>query len=196
MASRPHIGIVIGSTRPGRFAETPAAWIANIAGRRTDSTFEIVDLRDYPMPMFQEKLPLVYAPVEDPDAERWAAKMQSFDGYIFMTAEYNHSITGALKNALDHLYTEPQRKPATFVGYGGVGGARAVEHLRNILAELHVASLKHAVHIGMVEMIGMLREGRTMADYPHLEQAAGPMLDDLVWWSAVLKAGRNASAAN
>ncbi|HYD15816.1 MAG TPA: NAD(P)H-dependent oxidoreductase, partial [Hyphomicrobium sp.] len=108
--------------------------------------------------------------------------------------EYNHSITGVLKNALDHLYSEVQRKPATFVGYGGVGGARAVEHLRNILAEMHVASLKHAVHIGMVEMIGMLREGRAITDYPHLAEATKPMLDDLVWWAATLKAGRVTTA--
>jgi NAD(P)H-dependent FMN reductase len=194
MASKPNIGIVISTTRPERFGETPTAWIADIAGRRSDASFEIVDLRDYPMPFFQEKASLAYAPVENDIARRWAARMASFDGYIFVTAEYNHSITGVLKNALDHLFTELQRKPATFVGYGGVGGARAVEHLRHILAELHVATLKHAVHIGMVELIGMFREGRTMADYPHLEQAAGPMLDDLVWWSNALKTAREADA--
>lgn len=193
MASRPNIGIVVTTTRPGRFGETPAAWIANIAARRSDASFEIVDLRDYPMPFFEEKLPLAYAPTENGIARRWAAKMASFDGYIFVTAEYNHSITGVLKNAMDHLYTELQRKPATFVGYGGVGGSRAVEHLRHILAELHVATLKHAVHVGMVEMIGMFREGRTMADYPHLEQATGPMLDDLVWWATALKTAREAA---
>lgn len=196
MASRPNIGIVIviGTTRPGRFGETPTAWIADIASRRSDASFEIVDLRDYPMPFFQEKLPLVYAPVENEVAKRWAAKMASFDGYILVTAEYNHSITGVLKNALDHLSSEVHRKPATFVAYGGAGGARAVEHLRGILAEMHVATLKHAVHIGMVELIGMLREGKTMADYPHLEQAAGPTLDDLVWWANALKTAREAGA--
>jgi NAD(P)H-dependent FMN reductase len=190
MPSKPHIAIVISTTRPGRFGETPTAWIADIAGRRNDASFEIVDLRDYPMPFFEEKLPLAYAPVENEAARRWAARMAGFDGYVFVTAEYNHSITGVLKNALDHLYGEVHRKPATFVGYGGTGGARAVEHLRNILAEMHVATLRHAVHIGMVEMIGMLREGKSMADYPHLEQAAGPMLDDLVWWAGALKAAR------
>lgn len=195
MSSRPRIGIIMSTTRPGRFGDTPTRWIADIASRRPDAEFEVVDLRDYPMPLFEEQLPLVYAPVTNPVAQRWAAKMASFDGYIFVTAEYNHSITGALKNALDHLFTEPQRKPATFVGYGGVGGARAVEHLRNILAEMHVASLKNAVHIGMIEMIGMLREGKSMADYPHLDQAAGPMLDDLVWWARALKAAREAPAA-
>ena len=194
MTTKPRIGIIVGTTRPGRFADVPTLWLADIAARRTDAEFEIVDLRDYPMPHFEEKLPLVYAPVQNPVAQRWASKMASFDGYIFITAEYNHSITGVLKNALDHLYSEVQRKPATFVGYGGVGGARAVEHLRNILAEMHVASLKHAVHIGMVEMIGMLREGRAITDYPHLAEATKPMLDDLVWWAATLKAGRVTTA--
>ncbi|MEI9899938.1 MAG: NAD(P)H-dependent oxidoreductase [Hyphomicrobium sp.] len=185
----------MSTTRPGRFGDVPTLWIYDIARRRPDAEFEIVDLRDYPMPFFEEKLPLVYAPVENPVAKQWSARMASFDGYIFVTAEYNHSITGVLKNALDHLYPEMQRKPAAFVGYGGVGGSRAVEHLRHILAELHVATLKPAVHVGLVEMIGMLREGKTMAHYPHLADAANPMLDDLVWWSNTLRAGRLQHAA-
>ncbi len=195
MPSKPKIGIVMSTTRPGRFGDVPTLWIYDIARRRPDAEFEIVDLRDYPMPFFEEKLPLVYAPVENPVAKQWSARMASFDGYIFVTAEYNHSITGVLKNALDHLYPEMQRKPAAFVGYGGVGGSRAVEHLRHILAELHVATLKPAVHVGLVEMIGMLREGKTMAHYPHLADAANPMLDDLVWWSNTLRAGRLQHAA-
>lgn len=195
MTFKPRIGIIIGTTRPGRFADVPAQWIASIGSQRHDATFEIVDLRDYPMPHFEEKLPLAYAPSQNPIAQRWAARMASFDGYIFLAAEYNHSLTGVLKNALDHLYAEVHKKPATFIGYGGVGGARAVEHLRNILAEMHVATLKHAVHIGMIEFLGMLREGRAITDYPHLAEAAKPMLDDLVWWSVALKAARLATPA-
>lgn len=195
MASKPKIGIILSSTRPGRFGETPAAWIADIASRRPELDIEIVDLRDYPMPFFEESIPLAYAPTNNPVAQAWAAKMASFDGYIFITAEYNHSITGVLKNALDYLYAEPQRKPATFVAYGGVGGARAVEHLRHILAEQHVVSLKHAVHIGMVEFLGILRDGKILADFPHLEDTAKPMLDDLVWWATALKAARSQTQA-
>lgn len=194
MSSKPHIAIVIGSTRPGRFAETPAAWIASIASRRADATFEIVDLRDYPMPFFNEHLPLAFAPAEDPVAKRWATKMASVDGYIFVTAEYHHSVTGVLKNALDYLYSEPQRKPAAFVAYGGTGGARAVEHLRGILGVIHVATLTHAVHVGMVEFLGVMREGRTLGDYPHLEESAKLMLDELVWWANALKTAREAGA--
>jgi NAD(P)H-dependent FMN reductase len=190
MNSKLKIAIVIGTTRPTRFADRPTEWIARIARSRRDAEFEIVDLRDYPMPFFEEKVPPLYAPVENEVAQRWVRKMASFDGYIFITAEYNHSISGVLKNALDYLYSEVHRKPAAFIGYGGVGGSRAVEHLRHILAEMQMTSLKHAVHIGMVEMLGMLREGKDITDYPHLEDAARPMLDDLVWWATALKSAR------
>jgi len=195
MPEKPKIGIVIGTTRPTRFADTPTNWIAEIAAQRDDADFEIVDLRDYPIPFFEEKTSPVYGVVEDETAQRWSRKMASLDGYIFITAEYNHSISGVLKNALDYLYSEVNRKPATFVGYGGVGGARAVEHLRHIVAEMQMVSLKYAVHIGMIEMIGMLREGKKITDYPYLADAARPMLDDLVWWAKALKTARDTTQA-
>jgi NAD(P)H-dependent FMN reductase len=191
MQKRPKIGIIISTTRPGRFADIPTNWLFNIAKERDDADFEIVDLRDYPMPFFEEKVALAYAPTQNETALRWQKKIASLDGYIFVTAEYNHSITGVLKNALDYLYSEIHRKPATFVGYGGTGAARAIEHLRNILAEEQVASLKHTVQIGMVEMLGMLREGKSMADYPFHDDFAKRMLDELVWWANTLKEGRS-----
>ena len=191
MASKLSIGIIISTTRPTRLGDRPAEWLASLARDRPDATFEIVDLRDYPMPFFEERLSPIHAPIENPIARRFAAKMAEFDGYVFVTAEYNHSISGVLKNALDYLHTEVHRKPATFIGYGGMGGARAVEHLRHVLAEMEVASLKHAVHIGRPEMIGLLFENKSLADFPHLAQATGPMLDELVWWAATLKAGRD-----
>jgi len=191
MQKRPKIGIIISTTRPGRFADIPTNWLFNIANERDDADFEIVDLRDYPMPFFEEKMALAYAPTQNETALRWGKKIASLDGYIFVTAEYNHSIPAVLKNALDYLHSEIHRKPASFVGYGGAGAARAVEHLRNILAEEQVASLKHTVHIGMVEMIGMLREGKSMADYPYLDDFAKRMLDDIVWWANTLMAGRS-----
>lgn len=194
MSSKLKIAIVMSTTRPGRFADAPTNWILNLASQRSDAEFEVVDLRDYPMPFFEDKLPLIYAPTASEVARKFATKMASFDGYIFVTAEYNHSITGVLKNALDHLFTELRRKPAAFVGYGGVGGARAVEHLRHILAEQHVATLKPAVHIGMIEMIGIMREGKKITDFPHLDQAAHQMLDDIVWWGDALARGRQATA--
>lgn len=191
MQKQPKIGIIISTTRPGRFADIPTEWLFNIAKQRSDADFEIVDLRFYPMPFFEEKMPLAYAPTQNETALRWQEKIASLDGYIFVTAEYNHSIPGVLKNALDYLYSEIHRKPATFLGYGGTGAARAVEHLRNILAEEQVASLKHTVHIGMIEMIGMLREGKSMADYPYLDDFARQMLDEIVWWANTLKDGRS-----
>jgi NAD(P)H-dependent FMN reductase len=191
MQKRPKIGIILSTTRQGRFADIPTNWLFNIAKQRNDAEFEIVDLRDYPMPFFEEKMALAYAPTQNETALRWEKKIASLDGYIFVTAEYNHSIPAVLKNALDYLYSEIHRKPATFVGYGGTGAARAVEHLRNILAEEQVASVKHTVHIGMVEMIGMLREGKSMADYPYLDDFAKRMLDEIVWWANTLKEGRS-----
>src|SRR6202165_1666060 len=134
MQKRPKIGIIISTTRPGRFADTPTNWLVNIAKERNDADFEIVDLRDYPMPFFEEKVPLHVAPPQNEVALRWGEKMASLDGYIFVTAEYNHSHPAVLKNALDYLWSEIHRKPATFLGYGGGGGARGREDLLYMIA--------------------------------------------------------------
>jgi NAD(P)H-dependent FMN reductase len=191
MRQRPKIGIIISTTRPGRFADIPTAWLFDIASKRNDAEFEIVDLRDYPMPFFEEKVAPHMAPPQNEVALRWGRKIASFDGYIFVTAEYNHGIPAVLKNAIDHLFPEIQRKPAAFVGYGGAGAARAIGQLELVL---NAATLKYAVHIGMTEMMGMLREGKSMADYPYLDDSAGRMLDELVWWADTLKQGRSRDA--
>jgi NAD(P)H-dependent FMN reductase len=112
-----------------------------------------------------------------------------------VTAEYNRSIPAVLKNALDHVYAEFNRKPAAFVAYGNAGGARAVEQLRLMLVELQVAPIRNAVHIGRVEFVGMLMNGKTFSDFPHLEQAAEAMFDDLIWWATTLRAGRSTETA-
>ncbi|AJY45176.1 NADPH-dependent FMN reductase [Martelella endophytica] len=190
--TRPKIGIIVGSTREGRFADHPLNWYRDIIKDRDDADFEVVDLRDYPMPFFEEKMSPAWVPPENEVARRWGEKIASLDGYVFTVAEYNHSVTGVLKNALDYAYKEFNRKPATFIGYGGTGGARAVEQLRLILAELQVASLKHNVHIGMAELLGILREGKTMADFPYLIDSATAMTDDLLWWTKALKTARDA----
>jgi NAD(P)H-dependent FMN reductase len=188
MQKRPKIGIIMSTTRPGRFADIPTDWLFNIAKERNDADFEIVDLRDYPMPFFEEKAPLHQAPPQNEVALRWGKKIASLDGYIFITAEYNHSIPAVLKNAIDYLHSEIRRKPATFLGYGGTGAARAIGHLGEMLL---AASLKHTVHIGMTEMMGMLRGGKSMADYPYLDDYAKRMLDEIVWWAGTLKEGRS-----
>lgn len=186
------LGIVLASTRTGRFADRPAAWFAEIAGRRTDAHFELVDLRDYPLPFFDEpKSPLREASKHEV-AVRWGRTVAALDGFVFVTSEYNHSIPASLKNALDYLYAEWNRKPAAFVGYGNAGGARAIEQLRLILVELQMAPLRSAVHIARTEFVGMLLQGKTFDDYPHLAQAAELVLDDLVWWARALRAARSA----
>ena len=123
------IAIIIGTTRATRFGHKPAQWVQDIAAQRDDIEVEIVDLRDYPMPFFDEVASNAWAPSQNQVAQRWQKKVAEFDGYIFVTAEYNHSIPAVLKNALDYAYPEWNKKAAGVVGYGGVGGARAVEQL-------------------------------------------------------------------
>ena len=188
----PHIGIVIGSTREGRFADKPAQWVHGIASERTDLTAELVDLRDYPMPFFDEPLSPAWAPVKNEAAQRWAAKLATLDGLVVITAEYNHGPTAVLKNAFDYAYKEFARKPIGFVGYGGVGAARAVEQLRLVATEVQMAPVRNAVHIGMAEFMGLWREGKAFANYPHLAQSAKGLLDDMAWWAQALKTAREA----
>ena len=191
--SKPKIGIIISTTREGRFGERVARWVADQAASRTDIETEIVDLRDYPLPFFDAVASPAYVPIETSEARKWAGKIAELDGYIFITAEYNHSISGVLKNAVDFLFAEPNRKPAAFVGYGAVGGARAVEQLRMIAIELDIVPLKKAVHINMEPLIGMLRESKDFADYPYLAPTVVTMLDELSWYAHTLKAGRQAA---
>ncbi len=192
--SKPRIGIVISTTREGRFGDKPAAWIFDHAAARGDLAVEIVDLRDYPMRFFDEPVPPAYVPPRDEAALRWGKKVAELDGFIFVTAEYNRGAPAVLKNALDYAYKEFNHKPAAFVGYGGVGGARAVEQLRLTSIELQMAPTRSGVHIGGSDFIGMLMQGKTFADAPHLDPAAVVMLDELAWWANALKSARDAAA--
>ncbi|MET0182815.1 MAG: NAD(P)H-dependent oxidoreductase [Caulobacterales bacterium] len=189
--SKPKIGIVIGTTREGRFGEKAARWMLEVGEQRSgDADFEIVDLRDYPMPFFEERLSPAHAPPKNEAAQRWAKKVAELDGYVFVTGEYNHSIPGVLKNALDYAYSEFNRKAAGFVGYGGVGGARAIEHLRSIAVELQIAPMRNGVYIAGADAMGLIREGRDFSEFPHLAATANAVLDELVWWTKALKAAR------
>ena len=187
---KPKIGIVIGSTRPTRFGERPAAWIHGIAPQRTDLDFELIDLRDYPLPLFNEPGSPAWGPIKNEVAQRWAAKLAGLDGFILVTPEYNHGTSAVLKNALDYAYNEFVRKPVAFVGYGGVGGARAVEHLRLVAAELQMASVRNAVHIAGSDFLSIWQQGKSFDEFPHLAQAAAGMLDELAWWTRALKTAR------
>jgi len=192
-SSPPRIGIVIGSTREGRFGEKPAHWIHEIAKQRSDLDVELIDLRDHPLPFFNEPMSPAWAPVKNEAARRWADKLAMLDGLIVVTPEYNHGPSAVLKNAFDYAYKEFIRKPIGFVGYGGVGAARAVEQLRLVAVELQMAPVRNAVHIGMVEFLGIWQQGKRFDDFPHLAQAANGMLDDIAWWTKALKNARQAA---
>ena len=133
------IGIILGSTRPGRRGEQVAKWALDVASQRDDAEFELVDLADFPLPHLDEALPPAYGQYEHPHTKAWSKKIASFDGYIFVTPEYNHSTSGVLKIAIDYLYNEWVNKAAAFIGYGPSGALRAVEHLRLIVGELQMA---------------------------------------------------------
>jgi NAD(P)H-dependent FMN reductase len=133
------IAIVTGSTRPGRNNEAVARWVFELARKRTDAEFELVDIQDYDLPLLDEPVPASLGQYSRAHTKAWSAKIAPFDAYVFVTPEYNHGTSAALKNAIDYLYREWNNKAAGFVSYGGVGGARAVEHLRLILANVMVA---------------------------------------------------------
>ena len=194
--SKPRIGIVISSTREKRFGEKAARWIYGIASQRTDMEFEIVDLRDYPLPFFEGASPF-YVPVSNEIAQRWGKKIAELDGYIFVTAEYNRSITGVLKNALDWAYREFNRKPAAYLGYGSVGGARAVEQLRLINVELQMAPTRSGVHIAGSDAFALLIQGKSFEELelPQLVKSAQSMLEELAWWAKALKSAREVESS-
>lgn len=192
--AKPKIGVIIGSTRQGRFGDKPAEWIAELARATGDFEVEIVDLRDFPLPFFEEPASPAWAPSQSEVARKWQEKVASFDGYIMTAAEYNHSPTGVLKNALDYAYNEWANKPVAFVGYGGVGGARAVEHLRLIAIELQMAPIRTGVHIVWADYAQIASGDKKVADFPHLVQSGSDMLSQFAWWVNALKSARDASS--
>lgn len=194
--SKPKIGVIISSVRPTRFGDKPARWIADHAAQRGDIDVEIVDLADYPLPLFDAPASDLWMPTPNEIAAKWQARLNEFDGFIIVTAEYNRSITGALKNALDWAYKPFIRKPVAFVGYGSVGGARAVEHLRNILVELQAVPVRQAIHIGGSDFIPMMMGQKTWDETKGSFDGFVPdLLDNLVWWANATKAAREADAA-
>lgn len=192
--SKPKIAVIIGSTRDSRFADIPAQWILAQAKARTDMDVELVDLKSFDLPLFNEVASNAWAPSQSAAAVAWQKKIGEFDGYIFVVAEYNRSITGALKNALDQAYVEWARKPMTAFAYGSVGGTRALEHLRNIAVELQMVPTRNAVHLGMGDFFkvhpGFGGSGNLADVEGSLLPSAGAALDDLVWWANATKAAR------
>jgi NAD(P)H-dependent FMN reductase len=193
--SKLKIAIVISTTRAARFGHKPAQWVKDIAAGRDDMEVEIVDLRDYPMPFFDEVASNAWVPSKNEVAQRWQKKVGEFDGYIFVTAEYNHSMPAVLKNALDYAAPEWNKKVAAFVGYGAVGGSRAVEHLRLVAAELQMATTRTGVYIQGADFMGVWREGKELKDIGHLQQGVKDLLDQLAWWTQALKVARQKDAS-
>lgn len=194
--SKPKIGVIISSTRPTRFGDKPAKWIAGHAAARADIDVEIVDLADYQLPLFDAPASDFWMPTPNEVAAKWQAKLNEFDGYIIVTAEYNRSITGALKNAIDWAYKPFMKKAVAFVGYGSVGGARAIEHLRNIMVELQAVPVRHAVHIGGSDFIPIMMGQQTWDDAKgKFDMFVPELLDNLVWWTKATKSAREADAA-
>ena len=193
--SKLKIAIVISTTRAARFGHKPAQWIHDIAAQRDDIETEIVDLRDFPMPFFDEVASNAWAPSQNPVAQRWQKKVAEFDGYIFVTAEYNHSMPAVLKNALDYAYPEWNKKAAGFVGYGAVGGSRAVEQLRLVAAELQLATIRTGVYIQGADFMAVWKEGKDVKDIPHLQPNVKEMLDQLVWWDRGAEGGARSGPA-
>jgi NAD(P)H-dependent FMN reductase len=186
------IGIILGSTRPNRNGEQVAKWVYDIASRRSDAEFELVDLRDYPLPHLDEPLPPSMGQYQNEHTKQWSDKIASFDGFVIVTPEYNHSTSGVLKNAIDYLYAEWNNKAVGFVSYGGVGGARAAEHLRLIAGELQMADVRQQVALSLLtefENFSVFKPGE------YNQGALGTILDQVVAWSTALAPLRQPVAA-
>lgn len=187
------IGVIVGSTRPNRNGEQVATWVYDVASRRGDAEFEVVDLRDYPLPHLDEPLPAARSTQYlHAHTRAWADKIASFDGFVIVTPEYNHSISGVLKNALDYLYAEWNNKAVGFVGYGGPGGARATEHLRLICGALQMGDVPQQVGLSLqtdFENSSIFKPGE------YNVAALERLLDQVIAWTKALAPLRATGAA-
>ena len=192
------LGIIVGTTRQGRQTPRQAKWVFNTAKQMDDVEAELVDLKDYPMPFFDEPISPRYNPNRqiDPAAVPWLKKLESFDAYVFVTAEYNHSVPGVLKNALDYVTWEIQRKPVQVVSHGASGGARAATDLKEILSESKAVPLPTSSPLAMAGMSELIDEEGNLTDVAKAKPYGGPqkaledMLADLKWYSDALSAAR------
>jgi NAD(P)H-dependent FMN reductase len=188
----PRIGIILGSTRPGRNGEQVARWVLDVASTRNDADYELVDLLDYPLPHLDEPVPPSLGQYQNEHTKQWAEKIASLDGFVMVTPEYNHSTSGVLKNAIDYLFAEWANKAVGFVSYGGVGGARATEHLRLIAGELQMADVRQQVALSLMtefENFSVFKPGEYNLAALHT------LLDQVVAWSDALAPLRLSAAA-
>lgn len=178
------IGIIIGSTRPGRNGEAVANWVYEISKKRTDAEFELVDIADYNLPLLDEPYPAMMHQYTKDHTKTWSAKISELDGFIFVTPEYNHSTSGALKNAIDYLSLEWNNKAAGFVSYGSAGGTRAVEHLRLIAGELQMADVRSQVTLSLFTDFVNMSEFKPAGLH---EASVVSLFDQVIAWSNALK---------
>ena len=178
------IAIIVGSTRPGRKADAVSAWVHGLAKQRSDAEFEVVDIKDFNLPLLDEPVPPSMGKYSKDHTKAWSAKIAAFDAYVFVTPEYNHATSGALKNAIDFLYKEWNNKAAGFVGYGSAGGTRAVENLRLIMGEVQVADVRAQVALSLHTDF---ENYTTFKPAPQHEGSLKAMLDQLVAWGGAMK---------
>ncbi len=193
---KPRIQILVASTRPTRFADKPLAWLLDRLSTRDDIDIDVLDMRDHPLALYNLAVPPSRAPREYPreDVAALGRALDGADGYIVLTSEYNHGYPASLKNALDHVFVELNRKPVSFVGYGGVGAARAIEQLRLVCIEFEMAPLRHAVHIlANVMLPAMTAEVFDLEVFAPMDERLGVLVSDLVWWTNALKSARDAA---
>lgn len=181
------IAVVVGSTRPGRRSKQVADWVLKRAREHGGATFELLDVADFNLPLLDEPMPPSLGNYQQDHTKKWAAAVNGFDGYLFVTAEYNHSVPGALKNALDFIYAEWNNKAAGFVSYGSAGGIRAVENLRLIAAELQMADVRAQVSLPFATDF---QDYTLFTPSDSAEQALQPLLDQLISWSTALQTVR------
>jgi NAD(P)H-dependent FMN reductase len=186
------IGIILGSTRPGRNGEAVAKWVLDVASKRSDAEFELIDLLDYQLPHLDEAFPPAMGQYANPHTIEWAEKIRSYDGFVMVTPEYNHSTSAVLKNAIDYLFAEWNNKAVGFVSYGGVGGARAVEHLRLVAGELMMADVRAQLALSLQSDFENYSVFKPIERH---EQALGTVLDQVVTWSGALAHLRQPVAA-
>jgi NAD(P)H-dependent FMN reductase len=187
------ISVVVGSTRQGRFSERVAPWVLNHLKQREGVDARLLDLRDYEMPFFDQPLTPSMAgrPAYEHEAvQRWTQKIAESDGFILVTAEYNFGPAAVLKNALDWVYPEWNRKACAFVGHGAQGGVRAVQQLREIVSELQMMPVRRAVHLPLQTLMAHFQGGDVDKELTNSDAAAGLMLDDLLWWTEALTVAR------
>jgi len=185
------ISVIVGSTRQGRFSEKPAQWILQELQKRKEVEARLLDLRDFPMPFFDQPMPPARPgrPAYEHDiVKNWTAQIAAADGFVFVTPEYNYGPSAVLKNAIDWVYPEWNRKAAAFVSYRSTMGARAVQQFRETAIELQLAPIRSSVHIPVSTLWAHFQGGDVEKGLAESEKQANVMIDDLLWWTATLKA--------